>query len=146
MQDGWPRAFRLILTYNARFFTSRPPLLDLHSAMLQSYEKPSQASEFLTKGQEHWLSVSSVLLQLNAILPREDRSGFITLADLHAGAWFARILACVGATELPDVEGAFEKLTSAFGRTVEEVMALKNWWTSMVTRESFKEIYGSGLH
>lgn len=114
--------------------------------MLENYENPSQASDFLTKGQEHWLSVSTVLLQLNSILPREDRSGFVTLADLHAGAWFARILACVGASELTDVEGSFEKLVGSFGRTQEEVAALKNWWTSMVSRESFKEVYGSGLH
>lgn len=116
------------------------------SAILQAYENPSQASDFITKGQAHWLSVCQVLLEINSILPREDRSGFITLADLHAGAWFARILACVGAKDLKDIEGAFEKLIQEFGRSQEEVLALKNWWSTMVTRKSFQQIYADGLH
>lgn len=85
-------------------------------------------------------------MELNSILPREDRSDFITLADLHAGAWFARILACVGATDLKDVEGSFKKLTDEFGRSQEEVIAIKNWWSTMVTRKSFQQVYGDGLH
>lgn len=114
--------------------------------ILQAYENPSGAGEFVTKGQAHWLSVTQVLLELNSILPREDRSDFITLADLHAGAWFARILACVGATDLKDVDGSFKKLAAEFGRSEEEMIAVKNWWSTMVTRKSFQQVYGDGLH
>lgn len=117
-----------------------------NSAILQAYENPSQATDFISKGQAHYQSVCLVLLEINSLLPREDRSGFITLADLHAGAWFARILACVGAKNLKDVDGAFLKLTKEFGRTQEEVLALKNWWSTMVTRKSFQQVYADGLH
>ena len=93
------------------------------------------AQEFLAKGQQHYLSVGETLLKLNAKLPREDRSGFVTLADLHVGGWFARILACAGAKDLKDVDGAFEALYKTFERKEDELVILKLWWSSMVTRK-----------
>jgi len=104
------------------------------------------AQEFLAKGQQHYLSVGETLLKLNAKLPREDRSGFVTLADLHVGGWFARILACAGAKDLKDVDGAFEALYKTFERKEDELVILKLWWSSMVTRKSFQVIYSDGLH
>ena len=130
------------------------------------------AQDFLAKGQQHYLSVGEALLKLNAKLPREDRSGFVTLADLHVGGWFARILACAGAKDLKDVDGAFAALYKTFERKEDELVILKLWWSSMVTRKrcvprsvthsegedaaesvfvfgatcSFQEIYSDGLH
>jgi len=118
------------------------------TGMLYVFENPSskEAADFLAKGQQHWLTVSETLLKLSNKLPKEDRSGFVTLADLHVGAWFARILACTGAKDLKDVEGGFKALYKAFGRKEDELLALKNWWTAMVTRKSLQEVYANGLH
>lgn len=113
--------------------------LQAMDGMLYVFENPSskEAGEFLASGQKHWLSVSEVLMKLSSLMPKEDRSGFVTLADLHVGAWFARVLACVGAKDLKDVEGSFATLYKAFGRKEDELLALKNWWTAMVQRKRY---------
>lgn len=108
------------------------------SGLSAIYSGSADSTEFLSKGASHWSSLARALATLSSLLPREDRSGFITLMDLHAGAWFARILACVGASDLKDVDGAFEKLLKSFekeGLKEAEVLGLKNWWKTMVIRK-----------
>jgi len=57
---------------------------------------------------------------------------------LHVGAWFARILAVVGAKKLEDVDGSFEVLLKALDSKEvkkEDTENVKRWWTAMTTRE-----------
>ena len=95
----------------------------------------SPASGYIALSQTAWKNLHKVLVTLNALLPREDRSGFITLSDLHVGVWFARILVCVGAKELADVSGAFAKLGMETGAKDSELGWIQRWWASMITRK-----------
>lgn len=115
--------------------------LQAMNGMQYVYENPSskEAADFLAKGQQHWLTVGEILVKVSSMVPKEDRSGFVTLADLHVGGWFARILACTGAKELKDVDASFASLYKAFGRKEEELIGLKNWWAHMVQRQRYEE-------
>ncbi|KAL7005218.1 hypothetical protein EMMF5_005190 [Cystobasidiomycetes sp. EMM_F5] len=101
------------------------------------YKNPSAAAPFFAKSQAAWASLAVVLHKLNQLLPKEDRSGFITLADLHAGAWFARILACCGATQIADAASAWTQLRAQIGSKADEFTTLQAWWSSMISRKRY---------
>lgn len=70
----------------------------------------------------------------------------ISLADLHAGAWFARILAVAGATSLSDPEGSVAQLQNAIGGQTAVPAAIVKYWATLAARESFQKVYADGLH
>lgn len=70
----------------------------------------------------------------------------ISLADLHAGAWLARILACAGATSiLQPAESAKALVEGSRGKAQMGERTL-HWWAKLSKRESFKQTYKDGLH
>lgn len=105
------------------------------SQLLQFFDNPSSAEPFFELSRRAWTNLSTALVQVNNLLPKEDRSGFITLADLHVGAWFARILTVVGAKKLEDVDAAFDLLQKATGVEEKDLATLKSWWSAMVQRD-----------
>lgn len=102
---------------------------------LSAVLKGAPAEPFFAKSKQAWDNLNLVLKNVDALLPKEDRSGFISLADLHVGAWFARVLTCVGAKQLSDVAGSFEKLLAATGLEAADVAGVRKWWESMAQRQ-----------
>lgn len=70
----------------------------------------------------------------------------LTFDSLHVGAFFARILAVVGATSISDLESAIPLLDKNLVNGVKVGPRLTAYLTALFARESFQEVYGEGLH
>lgn len=68
------------------------------------------------------------------------------LHSLHVGAFFARILAVAGATSISDLDSAIPLLDKNLVDGVKVGPKLTAYLTALFARESFKEVYGEGLH
>ncbi|KAF4572745.1 GST N-terminal domain-containing protein [Pleurotus pulmonarius] len=100
---------------------------------------------FFQQSQNHFANVGAYILQslpkrlpedtafLGGNIPGED--------DFHLGAWLARIAATVGATKS---EEGLAALKDAFGAEVPDPVAA--YWKAWSSRDSWKDVYGEGLH
>ncbi len=100
---------------------------------------------FFQQSQDHFANVGAYILQslpkrlpedtafLGGDIPGED--------DFHLGAWLARIAATVGATKS---EEGLAALKDAFGAEVPDPVAA--YWKAWSSRDSWKDVYGEGLH
>ena len=126
------------------------------------YQNPESAGPWFERSKKAWADLAAVLPKLELLLTKEERSGFINVADLHVGAWLARVLVCCGAKDAKDIDGSFAVLRKNVGPKVDELTHLKSWWQTMIRRKrcastwhpriadscitSFQEVYGDGLH
>ncbi|KAF7436997.1 hypothetical protein PC9H_003831 [Pleurotus ostreatus] len=100
---------------------------------------------FFQQSQDHFANVGAYILKslpqrlpeatafLGGDIPGED--------DFHLGAWLARIAATVGAIKS---EEGLTALKDAFGAEVPEQVA--GYWKAWSSRDSWKDVYGEGLH
>lgn len=66
--------------------------------------------------------------------------------SLHAGAWFARILAAAGITSVSDLPKALKQLESNFPEGEKVGAKTERWAENLFERKSFKQVYADGLH
>ncbi|GAA6020849.1 hypothetical protein JCM10207_001680 [Rhodosporidiobolus poonsookiae] len=120
-----------------------------NGGLLAQLEGKQDSSDFQKAAQASWVAVGKALATLESKFEGEGTfllGEQISLADLHAGAWFARILAVAGATFLTDVAGAVKALDAnlAAGATVGPKVT--KWAEELFGRPSFKSVYAEGLH
>ncbi|TKA51968.1 hypothetical protein B0A53_05052 [Rhodotorula sp. CCFEE 5036] len=109
--------------------------------------KGGDSTEVQNKAKALWRNVGETLAYLEAQL--DVKAPFllgdqVSLADLHAGAWLARILACAGATSISDPDSALSALDSNLSAPIGP--KTKRWIGALLERESFRQVYGEGLH
>ncbi|GAA5837961.1 hypothetical protein JCM9279_004083 [Rhodotorula babjevae] len=120
-----------------------------NGGLLSLLEGKGDASGIEAKAKDLWTNVGKTVelletkLQPGAAYLLGDQ---ISLADLHCGAWLARVLACAGATSITDTEANLKALEANLaGAKVGPKFAA--WAQALFERESFKEAYGEdGLH
>ncbi|GAA6062497.1 hypothetical protein JCM10212_006346 [Sporobolomyces blumeae] len=125
-----------------------------NGGLLSMYEGRSDASEWIKASNAMWAAVPKTLALFESKL--EDTAPYllgdqISLADLHAGAWFIRILAAAGTTSIPsspeEVSKALKQLESNFGPEADKVgPKTERWIENLFSRASFKKVYGEGCH
>ncbi|GAA5885818.1 hypothetical protein JCM6882_007572 [Rhodosporidiobolus microsporus] len=121
-----------------------------NGGLLAQYEGKQDSTDFQKTSQQLWSSIGKTLAVLetkfepNATYLVGDQ---VSLADLHVGAWLARILAVAGATSASDIPSALQKLEANLPSPDNKVGAkLAKWAEELFARESFKEVYAEGLH
>ncbi|TNY21947.1 hypothetical protein DMC30DRAFT_415593 [Rhodotorula diobovata] len=119
-----------------------------NGGLLALLEGKGDSSDIQAKAKALWANVGKTVelleskLQPGAVYLLGDQ---ISLADLHCGAWLARVLACAGATSITDTEAALKQLEANLDVKVGPKFAA--WAQSLFERDSFKEVYGEdGLH
>ncbi|BGO91235.1 hypothetical protein NBRC10512_001298 [Rhodotorula toruloides] len=119
-----------------------------NGGLLALLEGKGDSSDIQKKAQELWTNVGRVFDFLeNRFEPAAPYliGDQISLADLHAGAWLARVLACAGATSLNDVDSNLSTLESNLNG-VKVGPKTAAWAKALFERDSFKQVYGEGLH
>ncbi|GAA6047019.1 hypothetical protein JCM3770_004154 [Rhodotorula araucariae] len=119
-----------------------------NGGLLAMLEGKVDSSDVPKKAQELWTNVGKTVQFLEGKL--DGSSSFllgdqISLADLHIGAWLARVLAVAGATSITDVESGLKALEAQLGG-VKIGPKFAAWAQALLERDSFKEVYGEGLH
>jgi hypothetical protein len=66
--------------------------------------------------------------------------------SLHVGAWFARILAAAGVTQVTDLPQALKQLESNFPDGEKVGAKTERWAENLFERKSFKQVYADGMH
>lgn len=151
-----------LLGWYSSKITELQPLTDAYSSASQG-----QVSEFgqglVLKTKAHWKSVFETLVKLNSLITGPFALGDqVSLADVHLMAWFARLLAvCEGLKENQESgKKEFEALENSLlneclGNELGNVKTvvqglrdgkLRSYWDELKGRESFKAVYGKGLH
>ena len=120
-----------------------------NGALLALYQGKGDSTEFTTKSTAAWSALPKTLAFLESQLSADASSTFlggnqVSLADLHAGAWLARVAAVAGATEL-DAKKAAAKIDAAAGLAVTGPKVVA-WLDALLERPSFKAVYAEGLH
>lgn len=103
----------------------------------------SDKSMFLLGDQ---VSLAEYVAPVSLSLPPHTGSHSMFAHSLHAGAWLARVLACAGATSVSDPEAALSALESNLPGAVPLGPKIQRWTKELFARDSFKEVYGEGLH
>lgn len=78
--------------------------------------------------------------------PRVSLTHSIYFDSLHVGAFFARVLACVGGTSITSLDSAFASLDKNLVNGTTVGPKLKAYIVALFERESFKDVYADGLH
>ncbi len=120
-----------------------------NGALLSLYQGKGDPADFTAKSTAAWANLAKTLAFLETHLAADASSTFlggnqVSLADLHAAAWLARIASVAGATEL-DGKKVAVALDKEIGKatTGPKVAA---WLDALFERASFKEVYADGLH
>ncbi|KWU42223.1 hypothetical protein RHOSPDRAFT_21585, partial [Rhodotorula sp. JG-1b] len=118
-----------------------------NGGLLALLEGKGDSTDVQNKAKALWHNVGKTVAYLEAQL--DVKAPFllgdqVSLADLHAGAWLARILACAGATSISDPDSALSALESNLSAPVGP--KTKRWIGALLERESFQQVYGKGLH
>ncbi|GAA5968863.1 hypothetical protein JCM11641_000761 [Rhodosporidiobolus odoratus] len=120
-----------------------------NGGLLAMYEGKQDAADFYKKSTDLWTNIGKTV----ALLETKFEPGTVflvgdqvSLADLHVGAWFVRILAVCGATSISDLAASIKKLDEALGAGHQVGQKTTAWLEALTERESFKEVYAEGLH
>lgn len=102
----------------------------------------------MAKSKAAWVNLDKTLAVLETQLSSGTASTYlcgdqISLADLHAGAYVARVLAVAGADKL-DAPSAVAKLNPNLQEPVGPKVTA--WLGALFERKSFAEAYTAGLH
>ncbi|GAA6001087.1 glutathione S-transferase family protein [Rhodotorula paludigena] len=136
---------------------SDPKLKDFYARKMQEnggllalLEGKGDSTEVQEKAKKLWTGIGETLQTLetkfepNAVYLVGDQ---ISLADLHVGAWLARLLAVAGATSITDVDGNLAKLEQNLDSGVKIGPRVTKWAQALFERDSFaKDVYADGLH
>ncbi|BGP47716.1 hypothetical protein JCM10450v2_003581 [Rhodotorula kratochvilovae] len=119
-----------------------------NGGLLSLLEGKGDASAIEKKAEGLWTNIGKTVQFLEGKL--DESSSFllgdqISLADLHVGAWLARVLAVAGATSITDVDAGLKALESNLNG-VKIGPKFAAWAQALLERDSFKEVYGEGLH
>ncbi|GAA5827659.1 hypothetical protein JCM5353_008364 [Sporobolomyces roseus] len=117
--------------------------------LIKMYEGSADSASWQTDSQAMWAQIPKTLALFESKL--EDTAPYllgdqISLADLHAGAWFARILAAAGITSVSDLPKALKQLESNFTGGEKVGAKTERWAENLFERKSFKQVYADGLH
>ncbi|GAA5990892.1 hypothetical protein JCM10908_000067 [Rhodotorula pacifica] len=122
-----------------------------NGGLLALLEGKGDGADVENKAKALWQKVGETLAYFEAQL--DAKAPFllgdqVSLADLHAGAWLARVLACAGATSISEPDSALSSLESNLPTSAAGAIGpkTKRWIKALLERESFKEVYGEGLH
>ncbi|KAK4055975.1 hypothetical protein OIO90_002969 [Microbotryomycetes sp. JL221] len=120
-----------------------------NGGLIAVYEGQADASGFYAKSQEAWSNLSKLVQLLEGKLQATYLVGDqISLADLHVGAYFARILAASGAESISEVANgqAVNKLNSNLPNGVKVGPKLDTYLKTLFARPSFKQNYAENMH
>ncbi|GAA5859963.1 hypothetical protein JCM1840_001818 [Sporobolomyces johnsonii] len=120
-----------------------------NGGLIAMYEGRHDSSDWQKASLAMWAAVPKTLALLESKYEGDAPyllGDQISLADLHVGAWFARVLACAGATSLTDIAGNLKALESNFPEGEKVGPRVAKWAETLFERESFKNVYGEGLH
>ncbi|KAK4700115.1 hypothetical protein P7C70_g6134, partial [Phenoliferia sp. Uapishka_3] len=115
--------------------------------LLAMMKGDADSSAFQKLSQEAWVLLAKTIATFEEKL--DGKNAFIVgdqiaLADLHAGAFFARILAASGSKDATGSETHLLDAQLPEGQKVGP--KLKSYLTTLFARESFKNVYHDGLH
>jgi len=149
--------------------------LEAEESLLQVFTAPNEElkSEYLDKAGTRWnVSLKEVLTELNKEIVGPYALGDqLSLADIHLIVWLARVVKLTGGLPTDDGNAIVSKIESRLGCTfVQDISVvearrragldpgsappadgrrqsrLAALWDSMKERESWKKVYGAGLH
>ncbi|GAA5943174.1 glutathione S-transferase family protein [Sporobolomyces koalae] len=117
--------------------------------LIAMYEGKADSASWQQAAQLMWGQVPKTLAMLEQKL--EDTAPYllgdqVSLADLHVGAWFARILATAGVTSVSDLPQALKQLESHFPGDEKVGAKTERWAENLFERKSFKHVYATGMH
>lgn len=120
-----------------------------NGGLVAMYEGKIDSSAWQQASQLMWSQVPKTLALLESKL--EDTAPYllgdqVSLADLHVGAWFARILAAAGVTKVTDLPQALKQLESNFSAGEKVGAKTERWAENLFERKSFKQVYADGMH
>ncbi|GAA5963719.1 hypothetical protein JCM8115_004253 [Rhodotorula mucilaginosa] len=146
-QEALERYAREVSSNDAKLSEFYSNKLKENGGLLALLEGKGDSTEVQNKAKALWRNVGETLAYLEAQL--DVKAPFllgdqVSLADLHAGAWLARILACAGATSISDPDSALSALESNLSAPIGP--KTKRWIGALLERESFQQVYGEGLH
>lgn len=128
--------------------------MPLVKAYLES--DPDAVDSLIAGGLTAWRGVGTVLNQLEATITQSGGpfllGGQISLVDLHAGAWLARVVAVaqrLSNTKSTGLDAVAEALRfPALGREGAGTLGpqVKAYWTQLLQRPSFSKVYKDGPH
>ncbi|GAA5863422.1 hypothetical protein JCM3774_005286 [Rhodotorula dairenensis] len=150
-QEALERYSREVGSSDSRLSEFYATKLKENGNLLALLEGKGDSSEVEAKANALWQNVAETLAYLEAQL--DVKAPFllgdqVSLADLHAGAWVARILACAGATAIAEPAAALAALESNLPGSGSTAIGpkTKRWVEALFERESFRQVYGEGLH
>ncbi|BGP15734.1 hypothetical protein JCM10213_007971 [Rhodosporidiobolus nylandii] len=120
-----------------------------NAGLLKSYEGAGAAADLHKSSTALWKSIAKTLSVLeskfepNAVFLVGDE---ISLADIHVGAWLARILAVSGAQSISDIPAALRKLEENLPEGAKVGPKVSKFAEALFERDSFKEVYEGGFH
>ncbi|GAA6013504.1 hypothetical protein JCM11491_006103 [Sporobolomyces phaffii] len=120
-----------------------------NGSLIAMYEGKADSTAWQQASQTMWAQVPKTLALLEQKL--EETAPYllgdqVSLADLHVGAWFARILASAGVTDLADLSKALKQLESNFADGEKVGAKTERWAENLFERKSFKQVYADGAH
>ncbi|GAA5849826.1 hypothetical protein JCM8547_000578 [Rhodosporidiobolus lusitaniae] len=115
------------------------------------FEGKADGSEAQKLGQQRWTDVSKLVNELEKKFEPDTPylvGDQVSLADLHVGAYLARLLAISGATSISssDVPESVAKLDENLTDGVKVGPKLTKLLEALFERESFKKVYADGFH
>ncbi|KAL8277467.1 hypothetical protein RQP46_010189 [Phenoliferia psychrophenolica] len=121
--------------------------LQENGSLLAMIQGKADSTDFMKLSAEGWVHLAKTCAIFEERL--DGKSTYIVgdqiaLADLHAGAFFARILVSAGAKDPSASETDLLDANLPAGSKVGP--KLKAYLTALFARESFKEVYRDGLH
>ncbi|KAM0787382.1 hypothetical protein ACM66B_003467 [Microbotryomycetes sp. NB124-2] len=120
-----------------------------NGGLLAIYEGKADASGFYKTSQEAWKNLSKLVTVLESKLKAQYLVGDqISLADVHVGAYFARILAVAGAENIAEVSNgsAINKLNAQLVDGAKVGPKLETYLKTLFDRPSFKQTYAENMH
>ncbi|GAA6027743.1 hypothetical protein JCM8097_008012 [Rhodosporidiobolus ruineniae] len=120
-----------------------------NGGLIAMYEGKADATEWQKAAKERWAAVAKTFAALedkfepNASYLVGDQ---VSLADLHVGAWLARVLAVSGASSVSDVPAALSAIESQLPAGKKIGPKVAKWAEELFARESFKTVYADGFH
>ncbi|GAA5881896.1 hypothetical protein JCM16303_003455 [Sporobolomyces ruberrimus] len=120
-----------------------------NGSLIAMYEGKADSAAWQQASQAMWAQVPKTLALFESKL--EETAPYllgdqVSLADLHAGAWFARILAAAGVTSATDLPKALKQLESNFPEGEKIGAKTERWAENLFERKSFKQVYADGMH
>ncbi|KAK4049035.1 hypothetical protein OIV83_004396 [Microbotryomycetes sp. JL201] len=120
-----------------------------NGGLLAIYEGKADAAGFYKLSQDAWANLSKLVTLLESKLAAQYLVGDqLSLADIHVGAYFARIFAVAGAEKVSEVTDgtAVNKLNAQLVNGVKVGPKLEQYLKTLFERQSFQQTYAENMH